>query len=79
MRRLKKELRETQTSLARRIGVSPQFINQILRGERHLPIDKAVALLELGYSPEAIRELLSPKNRIAFDKLLPRKTAAGVK
>ncbi|WP_456437233.1 helix-turn-helix domain-containing protein [Desulfurobacterium sp.] len=79
MRLIEVEMKERKIELARKIGISPQFLNQILKGERHLPIDKAVALLEAGYSVEAIKELLSPKNKFVFDKLIPRKTPAGVR
>ena len=78
MRRIELELKEKKSALARKINISPQFLNQILKGERYLPIDKAIALLDMGYSVEAVRELLSPKNRLAFDKLIPRKQPAGV-
>ena len=79
MRKIELELRETKSSLARKINIPPQFLNQILKGKRYLPIDKAMALLDMGYSVEAVKELLSPKNRLVFDKLIPRKSPAGVR
>jgi len=77
MKRLELELKEKKSTLARKIGITPQFLTQILKGERHLPPDKAIALLELGYSHEAVKELLSPKNKVVFEKLTPRKPAGA--
>ncbi|OMH39939.1 helix-turn-helix domain-containing protein [Desulfurobacterium indicum] len=79
MRLIEVEMKEKKIELAKKVGISPQFLNQILKGERYLPIDKAIALLDAGYSVEAIKELLSPKNKLAFDKLIPREEPTGVR
>jgi len=79
MRKLERELKESKASLARKLGIKPQFLNQILKGERFIPIDKAVALMEMGYSFGAVEELLSPKNRVAFKKLVHLRHPAEVK
>ncbi|SMO61660.1 CENP-B N-terminal DNA-binding domain-containing protein [Balnearium lithotrophicum] len=78
MKLLEIELKESKSELARKLNIPPQFLDQILKGKRFLPSDKAAALLELGYSQEAVRELLSPKDKTLFD-VLTRKTPAGVR